>query len=162
MAVTFIGGAITFIGGAVMSVGGAVMSVGKGSLAVGGGLFETAGVGVVDDVEGVDERDLRRRLIIYELKRPLLLIYSLISVFDYSVGLSSWATLYSAYGTDLLFLLKTHTLLRWSSCLSPISAGLLASLNVCTLKLLKSSWYNSHRLLSLKLYLVYLLILKLI
>ena len=144
------------------SVGGAVTSVGKGSSAVGGGLFETAGVGVVDDVEGVDERNSRRRLITYELKRPLLSMYSLISLSDHSVGLSLWATSYSACGTDLLFLLKTHTLLRRSSCLSPLSVSLLASLNVCTLKLLKSSWYNSYKLLSLKSHLIYLLILKLI
>ena len=106
-------------------------------------------------------RNLRRRLIAYKLKGPLLSIYSLISVSDHSVGLSLWVILYSAYSTDLLFLLKTHTPLYWSSCLSPISAGLLASFNIYILKLLKSSWYNSHRLLSLKLYLVYLLILKL-
>ena len=137
-AVTSVEGAVTSVKGAVTSVGGAVTSVGKGSSAVGGGLFETAGVGVVDDVKGVDERDLRRRLMIYKLKRPLLSIYSLISLFNYSVGLSSWATLYSACGTDLLFLLKTYTPLYWSSCLSPLSISLLASLNICTLKLLKS------------------------
>jgi len=159
-AVTFIGGAVTFVKGAVTSVGGAVTFIGEGGLAV-GRLFETARVGV-GAIKGVNKRDLRRRLIIYKLKRPLLLMYSLISASDYSVGLSSWAILYSACGTNLLFLLKTHTPLRWSSCLSPVSAGLLASLNIYTLKLLKSSWYNSHRLLSLKLYLVYLLILKLI
>ena len=62
--------------------------VGEGGSAVGGGLFETAGVGVVDDVEGVNERDLRRWLIIYELKGPLLLMNSLISISDHSVGLS--------------------------------------------------------------------------
>ena len=87
-AMTFIGGAVTSVWGAVTSVGGAVTSVGKGSSAVGGGLFEIAGVGVVDDIKGVDERDLRQQLIIYELKRPSLLMYSLISVSDYSIGLS--------------------------------------------------------------------------
>ena len=71
-----------------MSVGGAVTSIGKGSSAVGGGLFKTAGVRVVDDVKGVNKRNLRRRLIIYELKRPLLSIYSLISLSNHSVGLS--------------------------------------------------------------------------
>ena len=136
---TFVEGAITFVGGAVTSVGEAVTSVGKGSLAVGGGLFETAGVGVVDNVKGVNKRNLRRWLIIYKLKRSSLLIYSLISISDYSVGLSSWATLYSVYSTDLLFLLKTYTLLCRSSYLSPLSISLLASLNVYTLKLLKSS-----------------------
>jgi len=69
--------------------------------------------------------------------------------------------LYSACGTNLLFLLKTYTPLRWSSCLSLLIADLLVSLNVYTLKLLKSSWYNSHKLLSLKLRLIYSLILKL-
>jgi len=160
VALASIEGAITFVEGAVTSIGGAVTFVGEGGSAVGRS-FKIAGVGV-GAVKGVNKRDSRRRLIIYELKRPLLLMYSLISVSNHSVGLSLWATLYSACGTDLLFLLKTYTLLCWSSCLSPVSAGLLVSLNVCTLKLLKSSWYNSHRLLSLKLYLVYLLILKLI
>jgi len=136
---TFVGGAMTFIGGAVTFVEGAVTFVGEGGSAVGGGSFETAGVGVVDNVEGVNERNLRRRLITYELKGPSLLIYSLISLSNHSVGLSSWATLYSAYGTNLLFLLKTHTPLRWSSYLSLLITDLLASLNVCTLKLLKSS-----------------------
>ena len=150
---------MVFVGGAVTFIKGAVTSIGEGGSAV-GRLFKTAGVGV-GAVKGVNEYDLRRQLIIYELKHPLLLMYSLISAFNHSVGLSSWATLYSAYGTDLLFLLKTHTPLCWSSCLSPISAGLLASLNVYTSKLLKSSWYNSHRLLFLKLYLIYSLILKL-
>ena len=108
----FIEGAMAFIGGAVTFVEGAVTFVGEGGSAVGGGLFETAGVGVVDDVEGVDERNSRRRLITYELKRPLLSMYSLISLSDHSVGSSSWVTSYSACGSDLLFLLKTHTLLR--------------------------------------------------
>ena len=159
VALASVEGAVTFIGGAVTSVGGAVTFVGEGGSAVGRS-FETARVGV-GAVKGVDKRDLRQRLITYKLKRPSLLMYSLISASNHSVGLSSWATSYSAYDTDLLFLLKTHTPLRRSSYLSPVSVGLLASLNVCTSKLSKSSWYNSHRLLSLKLYLVYLLILKL-
>jgi len=120
--VTFIEGAVTFVG--------------EGGSAVGGS-FKTAGVGV--DNVGVNERDLRRWLIIYELKGPSLSMNSLISISDHSVGLSLWATLYSAYSTDLLFLLKTHTPLRWSSYLSLLIADLLASLNICTLKLLKSS-----------------------
>jgi len=136
-AVTFVGGAVTSVEGAVTFVGGAVTSVGEESSAV-GRLFETAGVRV-GDVEGVNERDLRRRLIIYELKGPSLSMYSLISLSDHSVGSSSWATLYSACGTNLLFLLKTHTPLRRSSCLSPLSVSLLASLNVYTSKLSKSS-----------------------
>ena len=136
-AITFGGGAVTFIEGAVTSVGGAVTFVGEGGSAVGRS-FETAGVGV-GAVKGVNKRDLRRWLIIYELKRPLLSMYSLISASDHSVGLSSWATSYSACGTDLLFLLKTHTPLRQSSYLSSLIADLLASLNVYALKFLKSS-----------------------
>jgi len=157
-AVTFVGGAATFVGGAVTFVEGAVTFVGEEGSAVGGS-FKTARVGV-DDV-GVNKRNLRQRLIIYELKGPSLSINSLISASNHSVGSSSWATSYSAYSTNLLFLLKTHTLLHRSSCLSLLIADLLASLNVCTLKLLKSSWYNSHKLLSLKLRLIYSLILKL-
>jgi len=99
-----------------------VTFIGKGGLAVGRS-FKTAGVRV-GDVKGVNKRNLRRRLIAYELKGPLLLMYSLISLSNYSVGLSSWATLYSAYDTHLLFLLKTHTLLRWSSYLSSLIADL--------------------------------------
>jgi len=78
---------MTFVGGAVTFVGGAVTFVGEGGSAV-GRLFKTAGVRV-GDVKGVDERDLRRRLITYELKGPLLLMYSLISLSNYSIGSSS-------------------------------------------------------------------------
>ena len=85
-AVTFIEGAVTFVEGAVTSIGGAVTSIGKGSSAVGRS-FKTARVGV-GDVKGVNERDLRRRLIIYKLKGPSLLIYSLISASNYSIGSS--------------------------------------------------------------------------
>jgi len=77
---------VTFIGGAVTFIGGAVTFVGEGGSAVGRS-FKTAGVGV-GDVKGVNERDLRRRLIIYELKGPSLLMYSLISLSNYSVGSS--------------------------------------------------------------------------
>jgi len=107
-AMTFIGGAVMFVEGAVTSVGGAVTSVGEGAVTsvegavtfVGGAvtsvgeessavgrLFKIAGVRV-GEVKGVNKRDLRRRLMIYELKGPLLLIYSLISLSDYSVGSS--------------------------------------------------------------------------
>jgi len=101
---------VAFIGGAVTFVRGAVTFIGKGGLAV-GRLFKIARVRV-GDVKGVNKRDLRRRLIIYKLKGPLLLIYSLISLSNYSVGLSLWAISYSTYNTNLLFLLKTYTLLR--------------------------------------------------
>ena len=80
-AVTSIGGAMTSVEGAVTSVGGAVTSIGKGSSAV-GRLFKIARV-------RVNKRDLRRRLIIYKLKGPSLLIYSLISTSNHSIGLSS-------------------------------------------------------------------------
>ena len=83
----FIGGAVTSVERAVTFVGGAVTFVGEGGSAVGGGLFEAAGVRV-GDVKGVDERDLRRRLIRYELKGPLLLMYSLISLSNHSIGSS--------------------------------------------------------------------------
>jgi len=86
-AVTSVEGAVTSVEGAVTFVGGAVTSVGEESSAV-GRLFETAGVRV-DDVKGVNKRNLRRRLIMYELKGPSLSIYSLISLSNYSVGSSS-------------------------------------------------------------------------
>ena len=121
-AVTFIERAVAFIGGAVTFVRGAVTFVGKGGSAI-GRLFKTARVRV-GDVKGVNKRDLRRWLITYKLKGPLLLIYSLISLSNYSVGLSSWATLYSTCGTNLLFLLKTYTPLRRSSYLSSLIADL--------------------------------------
>src|SRR6266568_4966686 len=82
-AIMFIGGAIMlvegamiFIGGAVTLIEGAVMFIGS---AIRGRSFKAAGVGVVNDIKGVDECDLRRRLITYELKGPLLLMCSLIS-----------------------------------------------------------------------------------
>ena len=80
----------TFVGGAVMFIEGAMIFIGEGSLAV-GRLFKIAGIGtgVVDEIKGVNECDLRRWLIIYKLKGPSLLIYSLISIFDYSVRSSS-------------------------------------------------------------------------
>jgi hypothetical protein len=89
-AVTFIGGAVTFVEGAVTFVEGAVTFVGEGSSAVVRS-FKTAGIGtgVVDNIKGVNKRDLRRRLITYKLKGPSLLIYSLISTSNYSIGLSS-------------------------------------------------------------------------
>jgi len=120
-AVTFVGKAATFVGGAVTFIEGAVTFVGEEGSAIGGS-FETARVRV-DDV-GVNKRDLRRRLITYELKGPSLSMNSLISASNHSVGSSSWATSYSAYGTNLLFLSKTHTPLRWSSCLSSLIADL--------------------------------------
>jgi hypothetical protein len=87
--VTFIGGAVTFIGRAVMFVEGAIIFIGEGSSAVGGGLFKAARVRVVDNIKGVNKRNLRRRLIMYKLKGPSLLMYSLISLSNHSIGLSS-------------------------------------------------------------------------
>jgi len=86
-AVTFVERAVAFIGGAITFVRGAVTFVGEGGSAV-GRLFKTAGVGV-GDVKGVNKRDLERRLITYELKGPSLLMYSLISLSNHSVGSSS-------------------------------------------------------------------------
>ena len=56
---TFIGGTVTFIGGAVTFIKGAVIFIDEGSLAVGGGLFKAAGIRVVDNVKGVNKRNLR-------------------------------------------------------------------------------------------------------
>jgi hypothetical protein len=77
---------MTFVEGAITFIGGAVTFIGEGGSAV-GRLFEIAGVGV-GAVKGVDERDLRWRLITYELKGPSLLINSLISLSNHSIGLS--------------------------------------------------------------------------
>ena len=86
-AVTSVGeGAVTSVEGAVTFVGGAVTSVGEESLAV-GRLFKTARVRV-GEVKGVNKRNLRRRLITYELKGPSLSIYSLISLSNHSIGSS--------------------------------------------------------------------------
>jgi uncharacterized membrane protein len=84
--VIFVKGTVIFAEGAVTFAGGAVIFIGKGSLAV-GRLFKTAKARVVDDTR-VNRRNLRRRLITYKLKGPLLLIYSLISISNYSVRLS--------------------------------------------------------------------------
>ena len=56
---TFIEGAIIFIGEAVVFIEGAMAFIGEGGLAV-GRLFKIARVGVVDDIKGVDKRDLRQ------------------------------------------------------------------------------------------------------
>lgn len=109
-AVTFISRAVTFIGGAATFIGRAVTFIGKGSLAVGRS-FKTAEARVVDNIR-INRRNLRWRLIIYKLKGPLVSINSLISTSNYSIGSSLWAISYSAYSTNLLFLLKTYTLLR--------------------------------------------------
>ena len=77
---------MTFVRGAVTFVRGAVTFIGEGGSAVGRS-FKIARVGV-GDVKGVNERNLRRRLITYELKGPSLLMYSLISLSNYSIGSS--------------------------------------------------------------------------
>ena len=125
----FIGGAVTFIKGVMTFINKAVIFIGKGNSAI-KGLFKIAKA-------KVNRRDLKRQLIIYKLKSPLLLINSLIFISDCFVGLSLQITLYRTYSTNLLFLLKTHTLLYWSSCLSLLSIDLLAFLNIYILKLLK-------------------------
>ena len=86
-AVTFIGGAVIFIKGAVTFIKRAVTFISKGGSAIGRS-FKTAKARVVDNIKGVNRRDLKQRLIIYKLKSPLLLIYSLISISNYSIGLS--------------------------------------------------------------------------
>ena len=58
MAVTFIERAVMFIKGAVTFIGGAAIFIDKGGLAV-GRLFKTARVRVVDNIKGVNKRDLR-------------------------------------------------------------------------------------------------------
>ena len=86
-AITFVGRATTFIGGVMTFIGGAMTFIGKGSSAVGGRLFKTARAKVANNIKGVNKHsDLNQRLIIYKLKGPLLLINSLISIFNYSIG----------------------------------------------------------------------------
>jgi hypothetical protein len=86
-AATFVGEAVIFVERAVTFVGGAMVFVGEGGSAIGRS-FKIAGVRV-GDVKGVNKRDLRRWLIAYKLKGPLVLINSLISTSNHSVGLSS-------------------------------------------------------------------------
>ena len=86
-AVTSVGGAVIVIGGAMTFVGGAATFVGEGSSAVGRS-FETAEAGVADDIR-VNGRNLRRRLMTYELKGPSLSMNSLISASNHSVQSSS-------------------------------------------------------------------------
>ena len=50
---------MTFIGGAVTFVEGAITFVGEGGSAIGGGSFKAARVRVVDNVRGVNKRNLR-------------------------------------------------------------------------------------------------------
>ena len=85
-AVAFIGGAVIFIKRAIIFIGGAVTFISKGGSAI-KKLFKTAGV-KVGDIKGVDKCNLKQQLIIYKLKGPLLLIYNLIFLFNYSIGLS--------------------------------------------------------------------------
>jgi hypothetical protein len=71
----------------VTFVGGAATFVGEGSSAV-GGLFKAVEARVADGIKGVVGYNLRRRLMTYKLKGPLVLINSLISISDHSIGLS--------------------------------------------------------------------------
>ena len=77
---------MTFIEKAVIFVERAVIFINKGGLVIGKS-FKTARV-KADDIKGVNKYNLKQRLIIYKLKGPLLLIYSLISLSNYSIGLS--------------------------------------------------------------------------
>ena len=85
----FIKRAIIFIEGAVTFIKEAVIFIGKESLVIEGGLFKIAKAGVADNIKEVNRCNLRRQLIIYKLKGLLLLINSLISIFNYFIGLSS-------------------------------------------------------------------------
>jgi hypothetical protein len=69
----FIGGAMAFI-----NKRGAIIFINKGSLAIKKRLFKTAKA-------GVNGYNSRQQLIIYKLKGPLVLINSLISIFNYSI-----------------------------------------------------------------------------
>ena len=86
-AIIFIGRAVIFIKGAVIFIRGAVIFISKGGLAI-ERLFKTAKTKIADNIKGVNRYNLKQWLIIYKLKSPLLLIYSLISIFNYSIGLS--------------------------------------------------------------------------
>ena len=93
MAITFIKGAVTFIGEAIIFIKGviifikeAITFISKGGLVIGRS-FKIAGV-KVDNIKGVNKYNLKQQLIIYKLKSPLLLIYSLISISNYFIGLS--------------------------------------------------------------------------
>ena len=73
----FIEGAVAFI-----SKGGTVIFINKGSLAIKEKLFKIAKA-------KVNRYNLRQRLIIYKLKSPLVLMNSLISLFNYFIWLFS-------------------------------------------------------------------------
>ena len=90
----FIKRAIAFI-----NKGGAITFINKGSLAIKKRLFKTAKA-------KINGHDLKWQLIIYKLKGPSVLINSLIFISNYSIRLSSWATSYSTYSSDLLFFIK--------------------------------------------------------
>ena len=66
---------------------GAVIFINKRGLAI-KRLFKAAKARVIDNIKKVNRHNLKQQLIIYKLKGPLLLIYSLISISNYSVGLS--------------------------------------------------------------------------
>ena len=63
----------------------AVIFIGKGSSAVKRS-FEVAEAEVADNIKGVNKYNLRQWLITYKLKGPLVLINSLISISNYSIG----------------------------------------------------------------------------
>jgi hypothetical protein len=76
-----------FIKIAMIFLEGAVMFISKGSLAIKKS-FKVVKARVVDNIKGVIRRNLKQQLIIYKLKDPLVLIYSLISAFNHSIKLS--------------------------------------------------------------------------
>jgi hypothetical protein len=75
-----------FIGGAITFIGKAITFISKGSSAIGKS-FKISKAKITDNIK-VNRHNLRRRLIIYKLKSLLVLINSLISVFDYFIRLS--------------------------------------------------------------------------
>jgi hypothetical protein len=76
---------VTFIKKAITFIKGAVIFISKRGLAIKRS-FKTARVRV-SDIKEVNKCNLKWRLIIYKLKSLLLLIYSLISLFNYFIRL---------------------------------------------------------------------------
>jgi hypothetical protein len=67
---------------------GAIIFISKGSLFIKGRLFKIAKARVVDNIKGVNRRNLKRWLIIYKLKGLLVLMNSLIFISNHFIGLS--------------------------------------------------------------------------
>ena len=76
-----------FIKRAIIFIKKAITFINKRGLAIGRS-FKVAKVEVIDNIKGVNRYNLKRWLITYKLKSPLLLVYSLIFISNYSIGLS--------------------------------------------------------------------------